>query len=88
MSALRIIELKRLRTKPASPKPPPTIGERVAKLRKRKGLTQAKLAEAIEMHRSDLSDLERGEHDPRLGTLRKIARGLGITLSKLVEGLD
>lgn len=68
--------------------PPPSIGERIATLRTKNGMTQAQLAKAAKMHRPDLSFIETGNRDPRLKTLRQIARGLGVSLSKLVEGLD
>lgn len=68
--------------------PPPTVGERIRALREAKEMSQADLAEAAKMHRPDLSNLERGKRDPKLETLRRIARGLGVSLVKLVEGLD
>lgn len=91
---LRKLDLKRLKAQtPAEPPltvavAPETIGERIKRLRNAKPMTQAALAELVGMQRSDLSDLERGQHDPRFEKLRRIARGLGVPLAELVNGLD
>ena len=67
---------------------PETIGQRIRALRKAQGMTQLELAKAAKMQRPDLSDLERGEHDPTFEKLRQIARGLGFPLTEVVKGLD
>ncbi len=52
------------------------IGERIAKLREGKGMTQAELARACGILRPNLSRIEAGKHRPALQTLEKIAAAL------------
>ena len=34
-----------------------------------------------------LSNLENGKHEPKLGTIKKIANAFGMTISQLMRGL-
>jgi len=52
------------------------------------GMSQEAFADSIRYHRTEISILERGLRDPRLETICCIARGLGITPSELLDGLD
>ena len=56
--------------------------------RLRAGLSQEALATASGLHRTELSLLERGDRDPRLSTIGRVARALGVPPSALVDGLD
>lgn len=56
--------------------------------RLRRHMTQESLGEACDLHPTEISLLERGGRDPRLGTIVKLARGLGIPAAKLLEGVD
>jgi transcriptional regulator with XRE-family HTH domain len=53
--------------------------------RERRGLSQERLAFACRLHRTEISLLERGERDPRLSTVVKLARALDCTASSLLE---
>ena len=64
------------------------LGERIKELRKKNGLTQAKLALMINVEQSYLSKLELGSRNPSLSLLEKIADAYGITLSELFDGLQ
>jgi len=64
-----------------------SLGRRIRKLRMKRKLSQEALALASNLHRNVPGLLERGRQDPSLTTLVKIARGLKVSLSKLVEGL-
>jgi transcriptional regulator with XRE-family HTH domain len=48
-------------------------------------MTQAALAEKVDVTRGYLSRLEMGRHDPPLSLLRKLARALGVKVADLVE---
>ena len=48
--------------------------------RERAGLTQEQLAEVTGITQADISRLENGEANPSLGTLKRLAAGLGLTL--------
>lgn len=59
------------------------LGDRIRKLRKKTGLTQAALAERAGMEAKYLGQIERAETNTTLTMLDRIARGLGVTLSEL-----
>jgi len=61
------------------------FGNHLRRLRMKKGLSQEKLAELAELHRTYLGGVERGERNPTLLTLVKIAQGLNVPLAQLVE---
>src|ERR671913_744786 len=61
------------------------LGGRVRELRRRRGLTLEELAERSGVSRAMISKLERGEKNPTLVVAAKLADGLGVTLSQLVE---
>lgn len=52
-----------------------------------KGLSQERLAEKTGLHPSEVSRLERAVREPRLGTIARLARGLGVPAEKLVAGI-
>jgi transcriptional regulator with XRE-family HTH domain len=51
------------------------------------GISQEELAERCEVHRTEISLLERGGREPRLGTLVKLATALGTTPEALCQGI-
>lgn len=51
------------------------------------GVSQEELAERCEIHRTEVSLLERGGREPRLGTLVKLATALGTTPEALCAGI-
>jgi transcriptional regulator with XRE-family HTH domain len=51
--------------------------------RQRLGLTQAKLAEAVDSSPSYIGHLERGEREPSLLTIEELCRALGIQAGEL-----
>jgi XRE family transcriptional regulator, regulator of sulfur utilization len=59
------------------------LGQRIRFLRKRKGWTQVVMAEKIGIDRSFLADVERGKRNLSVLNLSLIARGLGVSLSRL-----
>jgi transcriptional regulator with XRE-family HTH domain len=52
------------------------------------GFTQEELADRCHLHRTEISLLERGGREPRLGTLIKLASALGVTLESLCAGIS
>ena len=61
--------------------------DRIRKLRKKRGWTQAEMAEKVGIDRSFLADLERGKRNISILNLHVIAVGLQVSLSKLLSGL-
>lgn len=71
--------------------PPPVpediaFGHRLKTLRESAGLSQEVLAERAHIHRTYVSQIERGLKSPSLRILRGIAEALGVTVSNLVSG--
>ena len=59
------------------------FGEAVRNVRTAIGLTQEELADRSGLDRSYIGGVERGERNPTLTVIEKIAEGLGITLAEL-----
>lgn len=70
----------------------PTIQERfglaVKTAREEQGLTQEDLAHKAGLHRTYLSDVERGGRNPSLVSIEKLALALGLSLADLFARLD
>jgi transcriptional regulator with XRE-family HTH domain len=64
------------------------FGQRVRQLRLAADLTQEALAEASGLHPTFISNVERGYRMPTLGTMLRLAEGLGVELAQLVAGLE
>ena len=64
------------------------LGQRMRDLREKKGISQEDFAEACGLHRTAVGLLERGKSIPRLDTLLIISQGLGVTVSKLLQGVE
>jgi transcriptional regulator with XRE-family HTH domain len=56
--------------------------------RKNKNLSQEKLAELSGLHRTYISDLERGIRNPTLTTIVTVSVALNMTPSELLQGLQ
>lgn len=55
-------------------------------VRTERGLTQERLAELAELHMTEVGRIERAERDPGIRTAAKLARGLGVPLTDLLDG--
>ncbi len=64
------------------------FGALVRETRTKLGLSQEQLAERCGMHRNAIGFIERGERSPSIETVYAIARGLGVSASKLIGKLD
>ena len=51
------------------------------------GLSQEELSERSGLHSTEISRLERGVREPRLGTIVRLARGLGLPPADLLTGV-
>lgn len=54
------------------------IGQRIARHRKRAGMSQTALAAAAGLHRTNVWRFETGENVPKIDTLYRIADALGV----------
>jgi len=60
------------------------FGKKMQETRKRKGVTQEELAEKLSMHRTYIGLMERGERNPTIRSLYKIAKALDVPSSDLL----
>lgn len=63
------------------------LGKRIRELRQRTGLSQEKFALKIGMDRTYYASVEAGKRNIAICNIKKIADGLGVTLSELFEGV-
>ena len=63
------------------------IGQRIKQKREEKGLTQAQLAEKIEMSTNFIGMVERGERNTKFTNIYEIADVLGYSLEEFFKGL-
>lgn len=59
------------------------LGKRIRRLRKRSNMSQEVLAEKAGIHRTYMGKIERGESNPPIQTINKIAKALKIPMSDL-----
>ena len=63
------------------------LGDRIRKLRKKRGWTQVEMAEKVGIDRSFLADVERGKRNTSILNLELMAKGLKVSLSQLFSRL-
>lgn len=63
------------------------FGRRLRQLRLERRLSQEKLAELADLHRNYVGGVERGERNVSLINIVKLAHGLNVRTSKLVESI-
>ncbi len=64
------------------------FGKNVRKYREKKKLTQEKLAELCDLHRTYIGGIERGERNVSLENIQKIADALDVKIAELFKGID
>lgn len=64
------------------------FAQHLTKLREEAGLSKNALSELAGLSQSYLVLLEKGDRNPTLETLVRLAHGLGISLLELLEGID
>jgi DNA-binding XRE family transcriptional regulator len=63
------------------------VGARIRVVREGANLSQLELSRRSGIAQESLSRIETGRRDPRLGTLRRLARGMDLSLEQLLERL-
>ena len=56
------------------------LGECLAKAREAAGMTQKELSEKVHIYQGDISKIERGNANPSIQTLQRLAEGMGMKL--------
>lgn len=64
------------------------VGKRVRQFRKAKGLTQQQLGQLAGLYHTTISELERGDTEPHIATLQRIASALNISVTQLLTDND
>lgn len=64
------------------------FGENVRRHRDRAGISQEDLAFLACVPKAEIDLLERGEHEPRLGTVLKLAVALSVSVEALLKEID
>ncbi len=63
------------------------LGNRIRRLRQERRLTHDRLGELADMNGIQVGHIERGANDPKVSTLLKLARALGVAPGDLLNGL-
>ena len=61
------------------------IGINLKKLREERGYSLGKLAELVKVSKSMLAQIEKGDTNPSVGTIWKIANGLRVSFTSLLS---
>jgi len=64
------------------------LGQRIRELRSKRQYSHEAFADHCGVHRTFMGAVERGESNISFQNLAKIAAGLGITLSRLLNGIE
>lgn len=64
------------------------LGSTVREMREARGYSQERLAERADLHRTYLGGLERGERNPTVVVLLRLAEALNISLGELFAAIE
>ena len=60
-----------------------TFGQNFKQIRKHINITQQEMADSVNISRSYLSDIENGNKNPSIKTVKKLADRLGVSVNEL-----
>jgi transcriptional regulator with XRE-family HTH domain len=63
------------------------LGKRIASERQARGITQEQLAADVSLDRVAIAYIETGKRKPKVTSIYKIAKGLGVDVEELFKGL-
>jgi transcriptional regulator with XRE-family HTH domain len=63
------------------------LGKRIKSARLERGMSQERLAEKADLHRTYISSIERGERNVAIVNVLRLARALEMTPSELFKGI-
>ncbi len=61
------------------------LAQNLRRLRQAKDWSQEELAHQTDIHRTYVSDLERGRRNPSIDVIERLAKGLGVKLGELLD---
>ena len=68
-------------------RPQERFAANLRRARTKAGISQEELGNRCDLHRTEISLLERAGREPRLGTIVKLAGSLGTTPAELIAGI-
>ncbi|WP_422062253.1 helix-turn-helix domain-containing protein [Sphingopyxis sp.] len=63
------------------------LGRNVRSLREERGWSQEDYADRADIHRTYVSDIERGRRNPTITVVEKLALPFGVTSGQLLDGV-
>jgi len=75
-------------TSPQQGNPQLAFGQAVRKFRLKRAISQERLAELADIHRTYIGDVERGTRNISLVNMTRIAKALDVPLSRLVQEME
>ena len=64
------------------------LGKRIREFRSKKGFSQESFADHCGLHRTYMGGIERGERNLTIQTVLTISKGLDLTMSELLSGIE
>jgi len=64
------------------------LGKRIRELRSKKGFSQESFADHCGLHRTYMGGIERGERNLTIQTVLTVSKGLGMSMSELLSGIE
>ncbi len=64
------------------------LGQAVRRFRTERGYSQEGFAALVGLHRTYVGGIERGERNPTIKTLRRMAKALNIPVSRLIREME
>ena len=61
------------------------LGERLKRIRTKKGISQGEIARRLEVDKGFVSNIENGKANPTLSTIAKLAKSLGVSVGELMK---
>ncbi|MBL8575621.1 MAG: helix-turn-helix transcriptional regulator [Mesorhizobium sp.] len=61
------------------------LAKNLKRLRQERGLSQEKFAFEVDIHRTYISDLERGARNPTISVIEKLAKYLRVSAGELLD---
>jgi transcriptional regulator with XRE-family HTH domain len=61
------------------------LAKNMRRWRAERGMSQETLGFEAELHRTYISDVERGNRNPSIGAIEKIAKALGVSCGQLLD---
>jgi len=61
------------------------LGKNLKRIRTSKGISQGDIARSLKVHKGYISNIENGKTNPTLGTISKIAKAIGASISELTK---